>query len=67
MSFNISQFNDTGGVSTFVSLVGMDINSTDATNVFDIGATVVLVNVTHIRITITSTSSVSTYMNSLDV
>ena len=57
----ISSFNITGGVSSFVSIAGMNILSS-ANNLLDLGVTLTLPDAVTLQFTVTSTSSTSTLL-----
>ena len=63
----INNFNISGGVTTFVSIVGMDLGSTTASNVYDIGADIQMVNSTNFDIIVSSTSSIPTAFTTLSI
>ena len=64
-SVTISGFNTTGtGISTFVSIVGMDTTSSSGAHVFDLGSTITI-NGTTFTFTVSSTSTTATSLTSI--
>ena len=62
-TYNINNFNTTGGISSFVSIIGMDVTSSSG-NLVNLGTTVSTQS-TNLLFTVSSTSSTPTLMNSL--
>ena len=63
----INTFNTSGGVTTFISIVGMDLGSTTASNVYDIKADIQMVNSTTFDVIVSSTSLIPTAFTTLSI
>ena len=65
-SIPIISFDTTGGVSSFVSIAGMDVSS-NINNLLDLGVILTLPNSVTLQFTVSSTSSTPTLLTSLSL